>query len=178
MLHLGDAARGRGADQRSAEVRGDNAAPRAIGALLAANALAGRGAYDSALATTDSLTGIPARRTDDPFFRAILHLLRADWYARSGPPLRARGDLLWHENSDVYGYPTGDPQPAEVDWAFAPLAQWRLARLLERAGTRTDEACRAYTDVARLWADGEPPYRARADSAGRRLVALGCRGAA
>ena len=84
---------------------------------------------------------------------------------------------MWAENSDLIGYPKGDPQPAEVDWAFAPLAQWRLARLLERAGGRTD-LCRAYRGVARSWATGEPRYRARADSAARRLRALDCRGSA
>ena len=61
--------------------------------------------------------------------------------------------------------------------SIAPLAQWRLARLLARTGSRAD-VCRAYRGVARLWAAGEPRYRARADSAARRLRALECRGSA
>ncbi|PYO24958.1 MAG: hypothetical protein DMD73_15200 [Gemmatimonadetes bacterium] len=72
-----------------------------------------------------------------------------------------------HPAVAVIGYPKGDPQPAEVDWAFAAPAQWRLARLLERTGGRTD-LCRAYGEVARRWAGGEPRFRARADSAARR----------
>ena len=120
------------------------------------------------------LTGIPAQLTDDPFFRTVLHFRRADWYERTGRPLSASSELRWHENSDLYGYPTADPQPAEVDWAFAPLAEWRVASLLERAGGRVADKCRAYRTVARLWAGGEARYRARADSATRRLAALSC----
>jgi len=74
----------------------------------------------------------------------------------------------------VSGYPTGDPQAAEVDWAFAPLAAWRLAVLTERWGGRREDACRAYRTVAHAWSRGEPRYRARADSAARRLVTLEC----
>jgi len=77
----------------------------------------------------------------------------------------------------VFRYPTGDPQAAEVDWAFAPLAEWRLARLVERSPGSSEEACRAYRTVARLWADGEPRYRARADTAAQRLAALRCEAA-
>jgi tRNA A-37 threonylcarbamoyl transferase component Bud32 len=143
-------------------------------ALVRAQALAARGAFDSALTATEGLAGIAAQQTDDPFFRTVLHLSRAGWYERVGRPVGARPDLLWHENSDLYGYPTGDPQPAEVDWAFAPLGEWRLASLLDRAAARREDACRAYRDVARLWARGEPLYAARADSASQRLRSLGC----
>ena len=120
---------------------------------------------------------LPLKSTDNPFFRTVLHLLRARWYERTGQTTRAESELMWVENSDVIGYPKGDPQPAEVDWAFAAPAQWRLARLLERTGGRTD-LCRAYGEVARRWAGGEPRFRARADSAARRVRALGCRGSA
>lgn len=161
-------------------VVGERAAAPGLGpasmALVRAQALAARGAFDSALTATEGLTGIAAQQTDDPFFRTVLHLSRAGWYERVGRPIGARPDLLWHENSDLYGYPNGDPQPAEVDWAFAPLGEWRLGSLLDRVGGRREDVCRAYGDVARLWAAGEPRYRARADSAARRLLALGCRG--
>jgi hypothetical protein len=152
--------------------------PHVSAALLQAQAQAARGEYDAALASTDTLTGIAAQPTQDPFFRTVLHLVRADWYERSNRPLWARPDLLWHENSDLLGYPTGDPQPAEVDWAFASLAEWRLGLLLERAGGRMDDVCRAYKEVARRWAGGEPRYRARADSAAQKLRSLRCEAAA
>jgi len=149
-------------------------APRPLALLLQADALAARGAYASALAATDRVTGIPVAQTEDPFFRTVLHLSRAAWYERAGRPASAQADLIWHENSDVFRYPTGDPQAAELDWAFAPLAEWRLALLLERSGRSPADACRAYRTVARLWADGEPRYRARAVTATQRLVALQC----
>jgi len=177
MLQLVEAAGG-DADRSfpgASPILDPKAAPSAV--LLGAAALARRGSAARALEATDVLTVLPARDTDDPFFRAMLHLLRARWYERTGQPARAQTELMWAENSDLIGYPKGDPQPAEVDWAFAPLAQWRLARLLERAGGRTD-LCRAYRGVARSWATGEPRYRARADSAARRLRALDCRGSA
>ena len=147
---------------------------RMLTTLLLAQAAAARGAYDAALSATNVLTGLPARQTDDPFFRTVLYLTRAAWRERGLHPATAAVELMWHENSDVYGYPTGDPQPVEVDWAFAPIAQWRLAEVLARSGEEREEACRAYRVVARLWAAGEPAYRARADSAARRLATLGC----
>jgi len=147
--------------------------PRMLTTLLLAEAAAARGAYDSALSATNDLTGLPAQQTDDPFFRTVLHLARAAWRERGPRPSTAAVDLVWHENSDLYGYPTGEPQPAEIDWAFAPLAQWKLGVLLERQEPAA--ACRAYRAVARLWAAGEPAYRARADTADRRLVTLRCK---
>jgi len=155
----------------------DEQPPPILAGLLEADALARRGAYGAALASTDGLAGVPAARTEDPFFRAVLHLSRAEWYERAGQLANGHAELIWHENSDVFRYPTGDPQAAEVDWAFAPLAEWRLARLVERSPGSSEEACRAYRTVARLWADGEPRYRARADTAAQRLAALRCEAA-
>src|SRR5436309_2815393 len=151
--------------------------PEPLTTLRQAQAAAARGAVDSALAATRALTGIQGRDVRDPFFRTVLHLTRASWSERGKHSLGAIGDLLWYENSDLHGYPTRDPQPAEVDWAFGPFAQWRLGELLARTGQRREDACMAYRTVARLWSAGDPPYRARADSAVRRLSTLGCKGA-
>src|SRR5207237_1087085 len=119
---------------------------------------------DSAPAATNPLRGSPAQDIEDPFWRVVLHLTRASWNEAGTHPGRAIADLIWHENSDLHGYPSGDPQPAEVDWAFTAFAQWRLGELLERTGQRREQACRAYATVVRLWSGGDPPYRARADS--------------
>ncbi len=151
--------------------------PEPLATLLQAQAAAARGAVDSALAATRALTGIQGQDARDPFFRAVLHLARASWSVRGKNPLRAIDDLVWQENSDLHGYPTRDPQPAEVDWALGPFAQWRLGELLVRTGQRREEACTAYRTVVRLWSGGEPPYRAHADSAVRRLATLGCKDA-
>src|SRR5204863_179602 len=88
------------------------------GELAFAERLARRGARARALELTEALTDLPVRDIDDPFFRAVLHALRAQWYERAGQPARASRELLWAENTDVMGYPTGSPQAAEVDWAF------------------------------------------------------------
>src|SRR5439155_363353 len=63
-------------------------APRALTVLLQAEALAARGAYASALAATDRVTGIPVAQTEDPFFRTVLHLSCAAWYERAARPAR------------------------------------------------------------------------------------------
>ena len=118
-----------------------------------------------------------AARTWDPFYRAVERLTSADQHARRGDVDAARRDLLWHEHNDVVSLPTGLPQAAEVDWAFGTLARWRLARFTDGGDDRA-VPCNAYRDVVRLWAGGEPLYRARADSARLRLRQLGCRSSA
>jgi hypothetical protein len=110
-------------------------------------------------------------------FRTVLHMLRAEWSEAAGQSRAATAqELLWYQNNDASGLPTGDPQVGDVDWAFGTLARWRRATLLQ--GDRHDEACHALRDVARLWSRGDPPYRARADSAARSLVTLRCKAAA
>jgi hypothetical protein len=112
-------------------------------------------------------------RPGSPFFRTVSRLRLADQAARRGDVNGARRELIWHEHTDVIGLPTGFPQTAEVDWAFGTEAQWRLANLLAPTADPTN-ACRAYRDIARLWSDGEPLYRARADTARHRLTELHC----
>ncbi|HYL21281.1 MAG TPA: serine/threonine-protein kinase [Gemmatimonadales bacterium] len=174
MLGVLDRARGGAPDPANGMGLGREPAAHALSLFLEGAALAARGREAAALTLTRGLAELPVGDTEDPFFRAVLHLSRAEWYARAGRAGGARGELVWAENSDVLGYPTGDPQPAEVDWAFAPLAAWRLAGVSERAGGRREDACRAYRVVVRAWSAGEPRYRARADSAAHRLTALAC----
>jgi len=105
-----------------------------------------------------------------PFLRTVTRLRLADQLAQRGAVDRARRTLLWHEHTDIVGLPTGSPQAAEVDWAFGTVARWRLGALL--ATSNPVEACKAYRDVVRLWSDGEPLYRARADTARQRIREL------
>ena len=152
--------------------------PRPITRLLAADWLARHGRFDEALTTSDTLTQLEAPALSgsasvDPFFRTVLHMLRADWATAVGRSHDAARELLWYQNNDVSGYLTRDPQVGDVDWAFGTIARWRRAPLLEKVDRR-EEACHAYRDVARLWSQGDPAYRAHADSATRRLAALGC----
>jgi len=151
---------------------------RPLVSVLDADAVAQQGHPQLALDATDSLTPL---QTDslgepgsvDPFFRTMLHFLRAEWYERRGDVASAVDELEWHENNDVFDRPSGPPQVADMDWAFATLARWRLARLLDRTGEAN--ACAAYRRVAGSWAHGDARYAARADSAVRRLSSLGCK---
>jgi len=106
----------------------------------------------------------------------VLHLMRAGWHERRRDAASAVNELVWFENNDVVDRPSGPPQVADMDWAFGTLARWRLARLLDES--RQASPCAAYRWVAGSWAHGDERYRARADSAAGRLVALGCKEAA
>jgi hypothetical protein len=143
--------------------------------LLAARGLARNGQWQSALNSSLQIDADTAAHRSDPVLRALVRLLRAEWFARDQNPEAARRELRWAEHSDVRGYPTGIPQAADVDWSLRTIARWRLATTLDAAGQSDDEVCRAYHRVARAWSAGAPVYRARADSARGRAGALGCR---
>jgi len=136
-----------------------------------------RGDLESTIALLDP-AGISARPTvarggaSDPFARTVARMSRATQRAVQGDIEGAHRELLWHEHTDVVGVPTGLPQTAEVDWAFGTLARWRLAGMLD--GHDRGGACGAYRAVVRWWSDGEPLYRARADTARERIAALHC----
>ena len=177
---LGRRVRGQADSSAFARLLGGEPGRRPLVTLLEGYAVAQQGHLQMALEATDSLTPLQADSLGepgivDPFFRTVLHLLRAEWYERSGDVASAIDELEWHENNDVFDRPSGPPQVADVDWAFATLARWRLARLLDRTGEAN--ACAAYRRVAGSWAHGDARYAARADSAVRRLSTLGCRGA-
>lgn len=148
----------------------DREAPAPLATLLNAESAAASGAYEAALKRTDSLVEVESAAAGDPFFRTILHLVRAQWELELGRTWSADRELIWYQNTDVIEYPSGAPQPSEVDWAFGVLARWRRAGLKDLS----DDRCRIYQDVARLWAEGEPRYAARADSARRAVTALRC----
>jgi serine/threonine protein kinase len=148
----------------------DRDVPAPLVALLNATETAGRADFTGALTRTAPLVEIESARVGDPFFRTILHFLRAEWSERLAQPYSADRELSWYENTDVIEYPTGAPQPSEVDWAFGVLARWRRAGIV----TVSDDRCRLYGDVARLWEGGERRYAERADSARRAAAALQC----
>jgi hypothetical protein len=56
------------------------------------------------------------------------------------------------------------------------LARWRAAKLLPSGFRSSDDLCRLYGAVARLWRDGEPAYAVRADTARQQLATHGCAG--
>ncbi|HMA40540.1 MAG TPA: serine/threonine-protein kinase [Gemmatimonadales bacterium] len=138
--------------------------------LLAVYDVASRGRFTDALEQSRPLLGLRVDFQGDPFLRTVLHLLRAEWQVRVGRPQLADQELLWYENSDAVGFPDGDPQPMELDWAFGTLARWWRVRL----GTSEETRCTLAREVARLWAGAEPSFAARVDNA--RAIARGCAG--
>jgi tRNA A-37 threonylcarbamoyl transferase component Bud32 len=150
-------------------------APRPFSSLLDADAEARRGRPDVAISQSAWLLAYDSSgQAGDPFFRSLLHLLRAQWYADQLQPLQAVRELRWHEANDLktVTYSDAPPEEGEVDWAFGTLARWRRARLLDAPGDA--EGCGCYADVIRLWSGGEPRFAARADTARQRFAALRC----
>ena len=174
----------------AARREGDSAAARGVAKLLdaapasahpfaalaQADAEARAGHPAAALLRTAPLLALDsAGQAGDPYFRSILHLLRAGWHAAHGDTTSAVRDLRWAENNDLrtVTYPAGEFESAEIDWSLGTLARWRRARALDGVAG-DDEACDCYAAVARLWSGGAPPFAARADTARQRLQALGC----
>ncbi|PYP96236.1 MAG: hypothetical protein DMD34_05625 [Gemmatimonadetes bacterium] len=106
------------------------------------------------------------------FFERVRAALATKGRRGAVPHLRWR---LWSgvPRLETWGRPSGPPQVADMDWAFATLARWRLATLLDAARDR--RACTSYARVAAAWAQGDSRYRARADSAARRAMTMGCK---
>jgi hypothetical protein len=145
--------------------------------LSAACLVAAGGRPDSALVLTQPLEGLRAGQVGgDPFLRTMVHLHRSAWRERGLDTSLAVRELTWFENSDQDNLPILEPQPMEVDWAFGVLARWRAAKLLPSGFRSSDDLCRLYGAVARLWRDGEPAYAVRADTARQQLATHGCAG--
>ena len=150
-------------------------APRELRLAVTAESLAAQGLTGAALRLLDQVNVDSVARTGDPFFRTVVHFRRAAWRAQIGDIAGANAELIWSEHEDLVGLPTEKPQAAEVDWAFATLARWRLARLLDGPKPpQRDEACAAYAAVVRHWSQAPAPFGARADTARARVRALKC----
>ncbi len=157
-----------------ADLVGDSSDPLVV--LLDAHAQAMAGESDSALQLANTLgpwerAAAVSKGYVGPFFRTVVHLLRAEWYRKSNNPEAARQQLLWHQGWDQDGLPMAEPRVEEVDWAFGTLARWRRAEVIERDDP---ELCDIYDDIVRLWSNGDPVYAARAEHARQRLGELRC----
>ena len=96
--------------------------PPAVRRLLRADSIARGGDYQGALAVSASLAVDSAAQHEDPFLRTALFLRRAQWSARINDLDLARRTLYWHQHSSLQGWPTGDPEANDVDWAFGTVA--------------------------------------------------------
>jgi serine/threonine protein kinase len=147
------------------ETLGPGADP--LRALLAAADLAERGDAAGALGVLPAMPALDTPgESPDPLLDAAVRLLRAELLGRQGDHAGERSALLWYQHLQTIGRGTGRPQPGEIGWAAGTLARWRLAGQSVSTGT-AKERCAAWAAVARNWATGDPPFRARADSAGR-----------
>ena len=143
-------------------------------ALLAAADLAERGDPSGALEALPAMPALDAPgESPDPLLDAAVRLLRAELLGRRRDYAGERSSLLWFQHLQTIGPGTGPPQPGEVGWAAGTLARWRLALMSVSTGT-AKERCAAWAAVARNWSTGDPPFRARADSAGRAASGPDC----
>ncbi len=159
------------------ELAGSQSDPLAI--LLDAHRSAADDDFADALRRADPLKQWQRARSVSealvgPFFRTVLHLLRAEWEAERSNFLAARGELLWHQGYDQAGLPLREPRVEEVDWAFGTLARWRRAEVIEQIASDDPELCHIYDDIVRLWSEGDAVHAARAETARRKLGELNC----
>jgi tetratricopeptide (TPR) repeat protein len=124
--------------------------------LIDAGRAAAAGDFALALASSDSVrVSFTATHPPDPFSSTVFHLLRGAWLAASGDPRRADREWMWHEASDIEGWPVGLSRAAEVGAAFGAFA--RLGR-----------GCRHLERVEELWSDADSALRALLTDATRR----------
>jgi hypothetical protein len=134
----------------------DSAAPRLLG-ILEAQALAARRDFAGAIALSEaSLVWDAQQAHGDPFARAVLHWLRADWFEQTGDAAALERELRWAENLDISGWPGGEPQAAEIDWMLSVHASYRRAQSA-LANNDPETGCRQLARVVefRARAEGE-----------------------
>lgn len=157
-----------------------------LGRIVAGGIAAGAGNPHQALEITAELSreeirtvvvgdSIEIINERDIFFRSTLHLFRSRWFLAAANPRAAYKALRWYENSDQHPWPVFEPLPQEIDWAFGPTAAWMKAEILEGIdGGNLAELCEAYSYVQRVWGNGDPVYRDRAERATTRFEELAC----
>jgi hypothetical protein len=124
--------------------------------LIDAGRAAAAGDFSLALGQSDSVrASFTATQPPDPFSTTVFHLLRRQWLVASGDPRRAERELMWHEASDIEGWPVGLSRAAEVSAAFGAFA--RLGR-----------GCRHLERVEELWSEADSTLRSLLHQAARR----------
>jgi hypothetical protein len=125
-----------------------------------------RGDTVEALRLSDGLTlHVVAAEVADPLQRAVLFLSRGHWLAGRD---RERADAAWrwYENADLVGWPVGELQAAEADWALETYARYLRAGLA-RDSRDAARACALLPDAVARWAEADSAYaplRARLDA--------------
>jgi tRNA A-37 threonylcarbamoyl transferase component Bud32/tetratricopeptide (TPR) repeat protein len=127
-------------------------------ALLRAVQLAMAGRPEAALQLSEpALAYDSAGKAGDPFFRAVLHMQRGDWFEQMDRSEAAESSWRWYESLDVIGWPSNVAQAGEVDWPLGNLGRLRRARLAAKSGNK-EETCRLTAELTQRWAGAEPPF--------------------
>ena len=158
-IHDGDTSAASHWDSVLHLVAGDDRGAARLDLLLHASLAAARGQPDSALLITDPLFMTDSTgRLGGPFARTVLYLSRAAWLDRLGRHADADRARLWYENSDLLGWPAGEPQAGEVDAVFGVIARVVRGRsALARGDTAT--GCVHLRRVSELWRHADPAVR-------------------
>jgi hypothetical protein len=145
--------------------------------FAAAMMMAARGQWGQALVASDSVQVVMnATRPPDPFARAAFHLERSRWFLAAGDTSAATRELLWYENSDVDGWPSGSSQAGELDGMLSVYGRLLRARLLLRPGAGNEgrrTGCALVQRVKQLWSKPEPALQSMVSQADS--LAEGCR---
>jgi len=140
---------------------------------LEAAELAARRRWQLAVERSDPLLAFDSlgMRQGDPFARAALHLMRAQWFDRAGEPAKADSARSWYEHMILRVTLVHEAEPAEIDWALGSYGEYLRAVAAAERGDR-QSACRQFARVAALWSsDPEPAYRELQQNAAERAAA-------
>jgi len=150
------------ADSLIAALRDSGGDPMATDLASFADAVlvADAGRYDSALTLSDRIHLIPNDAqigARGPMVRAMMYLFRGYWRLRQGDLQGSDAEWIWHENNDLNGWPSGEPQQGELDAALSGVARLLRAENLMTAGDIAN-ACRLADRVAQLWGNAEAEF--------------------
>jgi hypothetical protein len=151
----------------SLERAGDSA--RASGGALKADAL-----YTFARSVRAHVAGASGRAAE-----ALDHLERSNWgvvesiFEAEALDRYYRAELLdtLDRGAEALDWYRTIAERATYELVYVAPARWRQGRLYEQTGDLA-RAAEAYRTVVRLWGDADPPLRAAAAEAGRRLRTL------
>jgi serine/threonine protein kinase len=143
-----------------------------LAGILGALELAAHGRLDAAVPATDTLNADDRSGSlGGPFARAVLYLERGRWLHELGRADEAEATWLFHENSYLRGWPTGEMQSGEIDAVLSGLAKLYRAELAMEAG-RHEHGCRLVRRTRSLWKRADPAFAPLVARAGR--VAAAC----
>jgi hypothetical protein len=144
-------------------LRARSAAPGVASLSVFAEAIAvGKaGNADSALALSRRIFRIPSgaeASVRGSLVRALMYLHRGAWQLQRDNRSGAELEWLWHENNDVQGWPSRDPEEGELDAALSGVGRLLRAENLIKLD-RAQDACDLLRRVRTLWSDAEAGFR-------------------